>query len=435
MRSRKLLAMAGILVLAGNLMAGCAAGADSETTAAATAETSTGAAPQTQAQTPASSSSSAASSSSSAADTSELFSDRDLEQVADVSGASYIVLADGTDVTISGEGVYVVSGTARNSTIIVNAPEDAKVQLVLSGVSITNDDSPAIYVKEADKVFATTASGTENTLSVTGTFTADGTTNTDAVIFCRSDLTLNGEGTLTVTSAQGNGISGKDEVTVTGGTYAITAKEDAIEAHDAVNIADGTFTITTDKDGLHSEDSDDPTAGSIYIGGGPFTIDAGDDGIQGTTQTTIDGGTFTIQASEGIESTIVTIDGGTIDITASDDGINAAQKGTGTDIEIIINGGDITIDMGQGDTDALDSNGSLYINGGTLTITANSPFDYDKDGAINGGTVFVNGSQVTEIYNQMMGGGRGQMGGRGQAPGGGSQMPGGGVRPGNAGSV
>lgn len=355
--------------------------------------------------------------------------------MADVSGASYIALADGTDVTISGEGVYVVSGTARNSTIIVDAPEDAKVQLALSGVSITNDDFPAIYVKEADKVFATTASGTENTLSVTGTFTADGTTNTDAVIFCRSDLTLNGEGTLTVTLAQGNGISGKDEVTVTGGTYAITAKEDAIEAHDAVNIADGTFTITTDKDGLHSEDSDDPTAGSIYIGGGTFTIDAGDDGIQGTTQTTIDGGTFTIQASEGIESTIVTIDGGTIDITASDDGINAAQKGTGTDIEIIINGGDITIDMGQGDTDALDSNGSLYINGGTLTITANSPFDYDKDGAINGGTVFVNGSQVTEIYNQMMGGGRGQMGGQGQAPGGGSQMPGGGVRPGNAGSV
>ncbi len=403
MRNRRLLAIAGTLALAGSLMAGCASGTATETTAAA--ETSTA-----------------------AADTSELFSNRDLAQTAVSTDATQITLTSGSDVTISEEGVYVLSGTAQNTTIIVDAPKDAKVQLVLSGVSMTNDDFPAIYVKEADKVFVTTAAGTENTLSVTGTFTADGSTNTDAVIFCRSDLTLNGEGTLTITSAQENGISGKDEVTITGGTYTITSKEDAIEAHDAINIADGTFTITTDKDGLHSEDSDDPTIGSIYIGGGTFTIDAGDDGIQGTTLTTIDGGTFTINAAEGIESTIVTINGGTIDITASDDGINAAQKGTSTDIEIIINGGDITIAMGQGDTDALDSNGSLYINGGTLTITAQSAFDYETVGELNGGTVYVNGSQVTEMTASMMGGGRGQMGGQGQAPGAGGAAPGSGSR-------
>ena len=130
----------------------------------------------------------------------------------------------------------------------------------------------------------------------------------------------------------------------------------------------------------------------------------------------------------------MTVNGGTISITASDDGINAAQKGSSTDVEIVINGGDITIVMGSGDTDALDANGCLYINGGTLDITASSPFDYDTDGAINGGTVYVNGEQVTEIYNSMMGGG-----GMGQMPGGrGGQAPGsqnGGMQSQNTGAV
>ncbi|MCI1302379.1 MAG: carbohydrate-binding domain-containing protein [Lachnospiraceae bacterium] len=435
MRYRRLGILAGTLVLTGGLLAGCGTASTASTTAATTSTTTTTSSAATQSSGQTSSSGSKGSAVTAASvDTSDLFSNRDLEQTADTSSAKTITLTSGQDVTISEEGVYVITGSAENTTIIVDAPDDAKVQLVLSGVTVTNDDFPVIYVKSADKVFVTTVSGTQNALSVTGEFTADGTTNTDAVIFCKSDLTLNGEGTLTVSSAQGNGISGKDEITITGGTYVINSKKDAIEAQDAINIADGDFTITTDKDGLHSEDSDDPTTGSVYIGGGTFVIDAGDDGIQATTNLTIDGGTFTIDAVEGLEGTFVTVNGGTISITASDDGINAAQKGSSTDVEIVINGGDITIVMGSGDTDALDANGCLYINGGTLDITASSPFDYDTDGAINGGTVYVNGEQVTEIYNSMMGGG-----GMGQMPDGrGRQAPGsqnGGMQSQNTGAV
>ena len=72
----------------------------------------------------------------------------------------------------------------------------------------------------------------------------------------------------------------------------------------------------------------------------------------------------------------------------------------------------MTIDMGQGDTDAIDSNGNLYINGGTISITAQSAFDYDGTGQLNGGTVTVNGTQITSLTNQMMGGGMGGFGGQ-----------------------
>ena len=77
-----------------------------------------------------------------------------------------------------------------------------------------------------------------------------------------------------------------------------------------------------------------------------------------------------------------------------------------------MNGGYVTIVMGAGDTDGIDSNGDLYVNGGTIDVTAQSSFDYDGTGEYNGGTIIVNGSEVSELPNQMMGG-RGGMGGFG----------------------
>ncbi len=337
-----------------------------------------------------------------AIDTSDLFTDRDLEQTADLEGATYYTVTSGEDIQISETGVYVISGTASDVTITINAADDAKVQIVLDGVSITNADAPAIYVVSADKTFVTTMSGSTNTLEVTGTFAAVGDTNTDAVIFSKDDLVLNGEGTLSITSTA-NGVSCKDDLTITGGTYSVSSTEDAFEANDSIAIAGGTFSIDTDKDGFHCENDEDDTVGFVYVCGGSFDISASDDGIQATTVAQIDGGSFAITASEGIEGTFVQINGGTIDISASDDGINAAAKSAALDVVIEFNGGDTTIVMGSGDTDAVDANGSIYVNDGTISITGSSAFDYDVTGELNGGTVTVNGSQITEMTTQMMG--------------------------------
>ena len=342
-------------------------------------------------------------------ETSDLFTDRDMEQTADTSNATEITLKSGEDVTITEEGVYVISGTATDCTITVDADSSAKVQLVLDGVSITNSDSPAIYVASADKVFVTTVSGTTNTLEVTGTFATDGETNVDGVIFSKDDLVLNGKGTLVINSTD-NGIVGKDDVKVTGGTYEITVSGHGIEGKDSVAIADGTFTITAGTDGIHSDNSDDPTQGYVYIVGGTFNIDAVSDGIEGDAVVQIDGGTLNISAEEGIEGTYIQINDGSIDISATDDGINASDKSSAYDIVLEINGGNVYIEMAQGDTDALDSNGSLFITGGTVDINAQFAVDYVATASLTGGTVTVNGEQVTEITeSMMMGGGMGGM--------------------------
>ena len=352
-------------------------------------------------------------------ETADLFTNRDLEQVADTSDATQITVSSGEDVTISEEGVYVISGTAEDVTITVDADSSAKVQLVLDGLTITNADSPAIYVMSADKVFITTAQGTANTLKVTGEFATTFEDNVDGVIFAKDDIVFNGLGTLVIDSSD-NGIVGKDDVKVTGGTYEITAAKHGIQGKDSVAIADGAFTIVAGKDGIHAENSDDQSLGYVYIADGSFAIKSSSDGIEGDAVVQIDDGTFTFDSVEGIEGTYVQVNGGTIDIMASDDGINATSKSTEYNVVIEINGGDITIAMAQGDTDALDSNGDLFINGGTIDITAQFAFDFDGQGQLNGGTVTVNGEQVTELTNSMMMGGPGEMGGPGNMGGQGS---------------
>ena len=345
--------------------------------------------------------------SGSALDTSDLFSDRDLEQTADLTGATKVTLSDGETVSIKTEGVYVISGTAQNAQIVVNAGDEDKVQLVLDGVSMTNDSTPCIYVQSADKVFVTTTDS-DSSLTVTGTFTSDGTTNTDAVIFSKDDLVLNGTGTLTISSTD-NGITSKDDLKVTGGTLVISCISDALEANDSIRIADGTVTVEACKDGLHAENDEDNTVGYVYIGGGTLTINASDDAVHATTIAQVDGGTIDLTAAEGIEGTYIQINDGSITIAAADDGINVGQKSSITTPAVEVNGGEINVTMASGDTDAIDANGNLVLNGGTLNLTAQSPFDYDGTARNNGATIIVNGTQTDTITNQMMGGGRGGM--------------------------
>ena len=359
------------------------------------------------------------------AESSELFSARDLSASYDeevfsitLSGntastdSDHVTVSGGT-VTVNGPGTYLVSGTLANGGIVVNADKQDKVQLVLNDVSISSDTGAAIYVAQADKVFVTLAEGTSSTLTNGGRFAQDANGEIDAVIYAKDDLTLNGSGSLTINSPAGHGIVGKDDVTVTGGSYAITSPDSAMTANDTLAVAGGSFQITTNKDGLHSENSDDDTLGAIYITGGSFVIRAGDDAVHAESLLQIDGGSLDITAAEGLEATYIHINDGQINISATDDGLNAARKSSAYTPTVEISGGTLTVTMGPGDTDGIDSNGNLIITGGTVNVTAASAFDYDGTASFTGGTVIINGQQVDTLPNQMMGGRGGMMGGRG----------------------
>ena len=245
----------------------------------------------------------------------ECFSDRDLDGSYDESNSAVITLngtsaacdsdaveiSDST-VTIKDEGTYIITGNLSDGMIIVDAEKTDKVQLVLDGVTINSESSAPIYVKQADKVFITTVSDTTNTLSNGGTFTAIDDNNIDAVIFSKEDLTLNGSGSLVITSPAGHGVVSKDALKVASGTYQIDCASSGLNGKDEICIADGTFTITSGKDGIHSENEDNEEDGFIYIAGGTFTISAEGDGISAASILQVDDGTFDITAGGGSEN-------------------------------------------------------------------------------------------------------------------------------------
>lgn len=248
-------------------------------------------------------------------DVSDMFSDRDLSGEYDASTAIAIGLSDngstcesdqvsvsGNTITISGEGIYLLSGTLSDGQIIVDA-DGQKVQLVLDNATISNFSSAAIYIKQADKVFLTLADASSNTLSSTGEFVAIDDNNIDAAIFSKADFTLNGSGTLTVECATGHGIVSKDDLCITGGTYTVTSSGHALCGKDSVRISSGTFSLTSGKDGIHSENTEDPQKGFIYIADGAFTVKSTGDGLDASSVLQIDGGIFDIGSScKGIKS-------------------------------------------------------------------------------------------------------------------------------------
>lgn len=405
-------------------------------------------------------------------DITDMFTKRDLAETYEESAAVKITLSGKTAtcdssnvqiedgvVTIKAAGVYVLSGTLTDGTIVVDAGDDDKVQLVLDGVSITTADYAAIYAKNADKVFVTLAKETENSLTVSGDYVQTDDNNVDAVIFAKCDLTLGGSGSLTVKDTVGHGIVSKDDLVVTGGTYVIESQDHCLNGKDSVRIADGTFALTCDEDGIHAG-NDDQQDGYIYIEGGDIDISVGDDAMHAEGLLIITGGDIDISKSyEGIEGYKILVTGGDIDVVANDDGFNAARPdsngqsdgtqsteddqrqtdsfqrrtndtetnrpelpekgdrpgdsdtpggsgmGAGMDTDydayILITGGIININA---DGDGIDSNGYLGIAGGSVYVlgpsnNGNGALDYGIYATITGGEmVAVGGSGMEQGF-------------------------------------
>ena len=212
------------------------------------------------------------------------------------------VAIDGQTITITEEGTYLLSGSLSNGSVVVATDENVKVRLIFNGVAINNDSSAAIYVQSADKVFITLAPDSENMLSNGGTYEAVDDNNIDSVIFSKSDLTLNGSGSLTVTAKAGHGIVSKDDLVITGGTYAITAASQGLSGKDSIRILDGDFTIASGKDALYSENEDNAEKGFVYIAGGNFNLTASGDGISASGNMTLLDGMYTMTTGGGSEN-------------------------------------------------------------------------------------------------------------------------------------
>lgn len=285
---------------------------------------------------------------------------------------------DGSTVTITAAGTYSLSGSLQDGQIIVNSEDEAVVRLILNGVDLRSSTSAPIYIMRAAEAAIVLADNTENTVSDGSAyvFAAADINEPNAAIYSAADLTLFGNGSLTVQGNYNDGIASQDGLVVTGGTITVRAVDDGIRGKDYLVVKNGNITVDAQGDGLKADNAEDATKGYISIETGVIKITAAGDAIQAETDVLITDGEITLTSGGGSQSTV---------------GADASAKGIKAVVGVNIDGGTVTIDAAD---DAINSNGSLTITGGTFTLASGD------DGMHADATLTVNGGdiRITESY-------------------------------------
>lgn len=359
-----------------------------------------------------------------------------------------------TTIKITSGGIYYFSGTSEDANIVVEADKNSDVILVFDNANITSTKTAVINGIKAKSIVVNVVKDSVNTFTDVSTyteFTDDEEPN--ATIFSKTDLVINGTGKLIINSNYEDAIASKDTLKIINTNIEITANDDGIRGKDWVAIKNSNIVINSKGDGIKSTNTDEDL-GYILIDGGEIIILTEADGIQAETEITINSGNVTINSKEdsihsngyiiindgnleltseddgihadnnilindgtinitksyeGIESSYIKINGGEVSVIASDDGINIAG---GNDLssmgrpgentfssasngrELVINGGTIYVNS---DGDGLDSNGSISITGGNITVAGaknggNGALDYDNKCTVTGGNLIIYGA-------------------------------------------
>ncbi len=319
------------------------------------------------------------------------FSNKDTTYDYDESDATTIKDSEKT-VKITVEGTYVVSG--EHESITVSAPDTAKVRIILKNATVSNTSGPAIYIEKADKVFITACEGTVNTLSDGTSYTGDfKDTNVDGAIFSKTDLTLNGEGTLNITGNCKCGVVSKDDLIICGLNLTVKSTGCALEGKDCVKIKDAAITVSAGGDGIRSTNTEKSNKGFVYIETGNIDITSGNDGIQAATVLKAANGSIKITAGGGVTDTKQNFGGRNMPgfggkTQTTDD--EESTKGLKAGSLILIDEGSFEVSSKD---DAFHSNGDIEINGGSFTAAAGDDgFHADNNLIINGGSITVSQS-------------------------------------------
>ena len=285
---------------------------------------------------------------------------------------------EGNGVSISGgtiiirePGEYELSGNLKNGKIQVRTGKNAgDVTLILNGVYISRPDGPAIEELEGGKLIIVLEEGTKNTVHSGGKTASE--PDPDAVgaaILAEDALTMEGGGSLKVEGFLNNGIAGKKELSILGGTLQIHASNCGISMAKYVEILDGNIQITAGNDGLRTHSDKVAGKGDISISGGNLKLQTAGDGI----------------AAEGT----LTISGGRLDISTEGDPEIVSSKGVKAQKDAVITGGELTVTSRD---NAVHSKGDLLVSGGSLKLRSDS-----GKGMMAGGSLRLEGDAELDV--------------------------------------
>lgn len=283
------------------------------------------------------------------------------------------VRIDGQTVTITQAGTYQIAGTLGDGALIVESAENAKITLVLGGVSIKNSTGAAIQIATADDVTIELAEGTTNVLQsgeeVDIAAATEGEEASGGALQSKADLKIKGKGSLTVLGYLNNGIHCTKDLKIKNGNIRVTALGHGIKGKNSVTVSGGTVTVTSGKDGITSDETENEEKGFVTIENGEIIITSAGDGVSAETTLTVTGGVISIISGGGSanaqQKTDNMRDWWDFDNSASDDD-SVSCKGLKAGKALVISGGSITIDAQD---DALHTDGDMTISGGECILS------------------------------------------------------------------
>lgn len=305
------------------------------------------------------------------------------------------VRIDGQTVTITQAGTYQIAGTLDDGALIVESAENAKITLVLGGVSIKNSTGAAIQIATADDVTIELSESTTNILQsgekVDIATATEGEEASGGALQSKADLKIKGKGSLTVLGYLNNGIHCTKDLKIKSGNISVTALGHGIKGKNSVTVSGGTVTVTSGKDGITSDETENEEKGFVTIEDGEIIITSAGDGVSAETTLTVTGGVISIISGGGSANAQQKTDNmrgwWDFDNSASDDN-SASCKGLKAGKAMMISGGSITIDAQD---DALHTDGDMTISGGECILSTGD------DGAHAALSLTVLGGKITVL--------------------------------------
>lgn len=185
---------------------------------------------------------------------------------------------------IQQDSLYSISGE-WNGNIVIDVGEDHQFELEMRGFILSASEQSPITILSGDKVTLTAKKGYENSIyDQREEVQTDDETVHSGAIYAECDLTIGGKGSLTVISANNNGIRTKDDLEVKNLNLMISCMDNALKGKDSVQIYSGTIVLIARKgDGIKTTNSNisekGNQRGTVTLSGCNLQIFAACDGI------------------------------------------------------------------------------------------------------------------------------------------------------------
>ena len=299
----------------------------------------------------------------------------------DYSGSSVNVTGDNNGyVTVSGADVTVNTGTDTDSLLLVLSGSTAdgsllvyrqkKYGILLNGVTIGNQDGPAINNQCSKSLYMMVADGTTNSLTDGTTYTTQSYDQKGA-LFSEGQIYFSGTGSLSVTGNYKHAIACDDYIVFDeAAVTATTSAGSGIKVKDGLWINGGTLNIATTADGGRGIRCDS----TVIVTGGNTTITtSGDCKIE-----SVDGVADTTSAACIKCDYAFTMTDGTLTMTSTGDG----GKGIKCDQDITVSGGTFVAKTTGSNDDAkpkaVKSDTGIIVSGGSFTATVKKSWACDN---------------------------------------------------------